>query len=172
MTRRTAAVPALLVAGVMSLAGCRSGTQASPAAVHRSSAADFVDATGYRAALQRSFAAYRWPADFRPDLDVLADKSGPPAGARMSAGGERTVLEIVNRCAWYLSWDAARTRGGKAAAAAALRVMTDVLPAYGASDPDGQQLARDTARRATLGDPALARQYVRANCDTTKFVSS
>jgi hypothetical protein len=149
-----------------------SPTSASASTRTSGRSGEFVDATAYRAALLKTYAAFHWPADYRPDLDALAAQSGPPPGARISAGGEQTVLEIVNRCAWYLSWDAARRRHDSAAAAGALAVMTDVLPTYGAADPDGQQLARDTAQRAGLGDPALARQYVRANCDTTKFLAS
>ena len=162
---------ALSVMVVITLSGCAGASSPeSSSSGKRAATKDFVDAAGYRAALQKAYASYTWPADTRPDLAALAMKSGPPPGARISADGGAAVLSIVNRCAWYRSWNAARDRRDAVAARAALKVMTEVLPTFGASDPSGQQLARETAQRAALGDPSLARQYVQANCDATKFL--
>jgi hypothetical protein len=145
-------IAALAVALV---AGCAAP---QPAAVR------LVDQQQYTKAMRDSSSTFTWPDGRRPDLAVLAEKSGPGTD-KAPAGSERIVLEITNSCAWYLGWEDARKRGDEAAAARALRVMDEVLPKYSPEDPDGQRYARETAKKAKAGDGAQAADYVTSNCD-------
>ena len=125
----------------------------------------FVDQRQYTEAMRDNSSAFTWPDGRKPDLTVLAEKSGPGTD-KAPAGSERIVLEITNSCAWYLGWEDARRRGDQTAASNALRVMDEVLPKFSPEDPDGQRYARDTAAKAKQGDGSLAADYVANNCDS------
>ncbi|MEU3647516.1 hypothetical protein AB0E59_29310 [Lentzea sp. NPDC034063] len=124
-----------------------------------------VDQQRYTRDMRDGSAKFTWPDGRRPDLDVLAEKSGPGPD-KAPPGSERIVLEITNSCAWYLGWEDARGRGDQAAAAAALKVMGEVLPTFSPEDPDGQRYARETAAKAGQGDGSLAADYVTNNCES------
>lgn len=124
-----------------------------------------VDQRQYAKAVRDSSSAFTWPDGRRPDLDVLAEKSGPGPD-KAPAGSERIVLEITNSCAWYLGWQDARKRGDQAAESQALKVMGEVLPKFSPEDPDGQRYARETAAKAKAGDGAQAADYVTSNCES------
>lgn len=145
-----------LAALVALVAGCSSPPPPAPV--------QLVDQQQYTKALQDTYSRFTWPPGRKPDLAVLAEKSGPGQD-RLPAGSERIVLEISNSCAWYLDWADARQRGDQAAAAAALKVMDEVLPKFSPEDPDGQRYARETAAKAKTGDGAQAADYVTANCE-------
>ncbi|MBP2034539.1 hypothetical protein [Streptomyces avidinii] len=140
------------------LSGCADGPRSA-------AATELLDRQGYDAVLRRSSLSYRWPADYRPDLDRLSADSAPGGGEAALAGSERIILEIANSCAWYRSWDDARGRADHARAEEALTVLEEVLPGYGPQNPDGRRYAREAASRARAGDPSLARQFTEANCD-------
>lgn len=140
------------------LAGC-AAPQAAP---------QFVDQRQYTEAMRDGSAKFTWPDGRRPDLAVLAEKSGPGPD-KAPAGSERVVLEITNSCAWYLGWEDARTRGDQAAAGKALQVMDEVLPKFSPEDPDGQRYARETAEKARAGDGSLAADYVANNCESVSW---
>lgn len=124
-----------------------------------------MDQRQYAEAVRDGFAKFTWPDGRKPDLAVLAEKSGPGPD-KAPAGSERIVLEITNSCAWYLGWEDARKRGDQAAAAKALRVMDEVLPKFSPEDPDGQRYARETVTKARAGDGTLAADYVTNNCES------
>jgi hypothetical protein len=145
-----------LIAAVILVAGCAAPQPVAPAV---------VDQQQYTQAMQDGFARYTWPDGRKPDLAVLAEKSGPGPD-RAPAGSERIVLEMTNACAWYLGWEDARKRGDQAAVSQALKVMDEVLPAFSPEDPDGQRYARETAAKARAGDGAQAADYVTSNCDS------
>lgn len=150
-----------LIAGLVAVvfaAGC-----ASPAEPK------LVGQQEYAKAVRDSYSAFTWPDGRKPDLEVLAEKSGPGDGNAPS-GSERIVLEITNSCAWYLDWEDARRRGDQSAAAAALKVMGEVLPRFSPEDPDGQKYARETAAKAQQGDGGLAADYVAANCESVRWI--
>ena len=67
----------------------------------------FVDQRQYVQAVHDSASKLTWPDGRTPDLDVLAEKSGPGPD-KAPAGSERIVLEMTNACAWYLGWEDAR----------------------------------------------------------------
>ena len=139
------------------LAGC-----ATP---QRSPQAQFVDQQQYAKAMRDSASKLSWPDGRTPDLDVLAENSGPGPD-KAPAGSERIVLEMTNSCAWYLGWEDARKRGDDTAAGKALKVMDEVLPKFSPEDPDGQRYARETAAKARNGDGSLAADYVANNCES------
>lgn len=151
---------ALIVLGLLLLAAC--GQQQAPAL-------RVLDQQQYTAALHEQYKAFQWPADRRPDLAVLAERSGP-GDAKIQAGGETVVLEIANSCAWYLTWDAARARGDAEAERLAFKVIDEVLPTYTPQDPAGQKYARDTAVKAKAGDKSMVDDFVAANCDTVRWL--
>lgn len=124
-----------------------------------------MDQRQYAEAVRDGFAKFTWPDGRKPDLAVLAEKSGPGPD-KAPAGSERIVLEITNSCAWYLGWEDARKRGDQAAVAKALRVMDEVLPKFSPEDPDGQRYARETVTKARAGDGTLAADYVTNNCES------
>lgn len=83
----------------------------------------------------------------------------------------QATLGVVNTCAWYLSWDAATARKDHVASEGALKVMAGELAKYPPpQDLGGREFVTRVAERAKAGDPALARQYVLANCDTTAWI--
>ncbi|WP_394621737.1 hypothetical protein JNUCC0626_22430 [Lentzea sp. JNUCC 0626] len=151
MERKLTALLALVL-----LTGCAAPPQQVP---------ELVDQQRYARDLQDGSARFSWPDSRKPDLGVLAEKSGPGPD-RAPAGSERIVLEITNSCAWYLDWEDARKRGDQAAATKALQVMGEVLPKFSPEDPDGQRYARETAAKAERGDGSLAADYVTNNCDS------
>ncbi|WP_156212620.1 hypothetical protein [Lentzea aerocolonigenes] len=148
----TALLPISLVA-VALLAGC-----ATPQP-------QFVDQGQYAKAVRDSASKLTWPDGRTPDLDVLAEKSGPGPD-KAPVGSERIVLEMTNACAWYLGWEDARKRGDQAAESTALKVMDEVLPKFSPEDPDGQRYARETAAKAKAGNGSLAADYVANNCES------
>jgi hypothetical protein len=127
-----------------------------------------VDQQQYAEAMRDNSSAFTWPDGRKPDLAVLAEKSGPGPD-RAPAGSERIVLEITNSCAWYLGWEDARKRGDQAAASQALKVMDEVLPRFSPEDPDGQRYARETATKAKAGDGSQAADYVTSNCESVAW---
>jgi hypothetical protein len=150
---------ALACAALVLAAGCAT-PQPQPA---------LLDQQQYAKAVRDSYSGFTWPVGRTPDLGVLADRSGPGEQGRVPAGSERTVLEITNSCAWYAHWEDARRRGDQAAAAAALKVMDEVLPKFSPEDPGGQEYARETAAKARAGDGAQAADYVTTNCDSVRW---
>ncbi|MFI7353895.1 hypothetical protein ACIBTP_08105 [Streptomyces avidinii] len=153
-----AAVGAFVIGLSALLMGCADGPRSA-------AGTQLLDRQGYGAALRQGSRSYRWPADYRPDLDRLSADSAPGGGEAAPAGSERIILEIANSCAWYHSWDDARGRADQARAEEALTVLEEVLPGYGPQNPDGRRYAREAASRARAGDPSLARQFTEANCD-------
>jgi hypothetical protein len=130
-----------------------------------------VDQAGYDVELRQNYSRLTWPPDYRPDLDRLIEATRPTSDERLPAGVTLTVLQVVDSCAWYLSWDAARSRADQAASERALQVMAGELTRFPpGEDLAGKQFVELVAERARAGDPALARQYVLANCDTTVWV--
>lgn len=151
-----------LVACAALAAGCSSPAPQQQATVQ------LVDQQQYAKAMRDNYSAFTWPKGHRPDLAVLAEKSGPGED-RLPSGSERVILEITNSCAWYLDWAEARRRGDQAAATAALKVMDEVLPKFSPEDPDGQRYARETAAKAKAGDGTQAADYVTSNCDAVRW---
>ncbi|MEU0277544.1 hypothetical protein [Streptomyces sp. NPDC006195] len=150
--------------GLMTVAACGRSPAASPVSPIT------LNQAGYATELRQSFGQYHWPPDYRPDTDRLIEATQPLADERLSAGVTRTVLDIVNSCAWYLSWDAATARGDREASEGALRVMAGKLTRYPpAEDLRGKEFVTRAAERAKAGDPEMARQYVRANCQTVRW---
>jgi hypothetical protein len=145
-----------LIAAVILVAGCAAPQPVAPAV---------VDQQQYTQAMQDGSARYTWPDGRKPDLTVLAEKSGPGPD-RAPAGSERIVLEMTNACAWYLGWEDARKRGDQEAVSHALKVMDEVLPTFSPEDPDGQRYARETAKKAKAGDGSQASDYVTSNCES------
>ena len=145
----------IAVLAVAVVAGCAS-PQPQP---------QLVDQQQYAKAVRDSSSAFTWPEGRKPDLAVLAEKSGPGPD-RAPAGSERIVLEITNSCAWYLGWEDARKRGDRTAESQALQVMDEVLPKFSPEDPDGQRYARETAAKAKAGDGSQAADYVTSNCES------
>jgi hypothetical protein len=112
----------------------------------------------------------RRPADFRPDVDRLIEVTGPASDELAPAVNAGLALRVVNTCAWYLSWDAARSRHDQAAVDAALRVMADDLPGFPPPDDvGGREFVRRAAERAGAGDPGQVLDYVAANCASTAW---
>ncbi|NKE61222.1 hypothetical protein FXN61_32400 [Lentzea sp. PSKA42] len=144
------------LAALALVAGCASP---QPAPVQ------LVDQQQYTKAMRDNSSTFTWPESRKPDLAVLAEKSGPGRD-RAPSGSERIVLEITNSCACYLGWEDARKRGDQAAASQALKVMDEVLPKFSPEDPDGQRYARETAAKAKAGDGSQAADYVANNCDS------
>ncbi len=140
------------------VAGC-AAPQAQP---------QLVNQQQYAKAVQDSSARFTWPDGRKPDLAVLAEKSGPGPD-RAPAGSERIVLEMTNSCAWYLGWEDARKRGDRTAESKALEVMDEVLPKFSPEDPDGQRYAREAAAKAKKGDGSLAADYVANNCESVRW---
>lgn len=138
------------------LAGCAAPQAAEPR---------LVDQQQYTRDMRDGSAKFTWPDGRKPDLAVLAEKSGPGPD-KAPSGSERIVLEITNSCAWYLGWEDARKRGDQTAQTAALKVMDEVLPKFSPEDPDGQRYARETAAKAKAGDGSLAADYVANNCES------
>src|SRR5690349_25032433 len=95
------------------VAGCAAPQPVAPAV---------VDEQQYTRAMRDGFARYTWPDGRKPDLAVLAEKSGPGPD-RAPAGSERIVLEMTNACAWYLGWEDARKSGDQPAVSRAWKVM-------------------------------------------------
>lgn len=162
-----------VVAGTVLLSGCAAAdTTGDEHPKGAQNQVKMVDQNGYETALKKSVSQYRWPKDYTPDLPALLAQTGPGDQGQIQAGGEHTVLGIINSCAWYLSWNSARKDKRKTDAAAALKVMTEVVPGYSKEDPDGQTFARQAAEKAGLGDPTMALQFVTANCDNTKWAKA
>jgi hypothetical protein len=158
----------ILVASLaLLLTGC--GTSAPPAADQQEKASTFYTADEYAAAVRSAQNSYKWPADRRPDIDKVIRDSAPPEAARAQAGLEKTVLSIVNACAWYLSWNDAVAAGRKEQAANALSVISGDLPAR-EDDPSIRQLAEEIAARAKAGDSQPALEYAEANCDNVTWL--
>lgn len=154
----------VMAASLVTVAACDQGPAPSPAVPTP------LDRAGYATELRKFYDRFRWPSDYRPDLDRLIEATRPAADERLPAGVTRAVLNVVNSCAWYLSWDAATARRDDAASGSALRVMTEDLTNYPPpKDQEGRDFVIRVAERAKAGDPAPARQYVRANCDTTRW---
>jgi hypothetical protein len=149
------------------LAAC--GTTAPPAVETHDKPLTFYTAAEYAAAVRSAQNSYRWPADRHPDIERVIRDSSPPEGARAQAGLEKTVLSIVNACAWYLSWNDAVAAGRAQQAADALNVIAGELPQR-EEDPSTRQLALDIAARAKAGDTKPAMDYAQANCDNVTWL--
>lgn len=159
-----------LVMLTVTLTACSASGNDAPTAsgAKGGEAGDMIDSAHFRAALHQISAKYTWPADHRPDLDALGRQTDP--GGLIGADGPRVVMEIINECAWDLSWLAARDSGDAAVERQALDTLTNVIPKLPTLDKSGRQFARDAATKARLGDPSLVQQFPLANCDNTKWI--
>ena len=145
----------LLVILLFLVVGCASAPVTPPAPVV------VLDAAGYAAEFQATYVDLTWPVDYRPELSTLIKVTAPDPGQGVEKGYSRRVLDVVNTCAWYKSWDSAVRRHDSATANAALTVMTDVLTGYPPPiDTAGRVFVQDAADHARSGNPDLARQYV------------
>ncbi|MET0133315.1 MAG: hypothetical protein ABW215_06950 [Kibdelosporangium sp.] len=168
----TKSLPPLAFVALCMLVGVACGReQPEPQAVPASIVV--VDQAGYGKELRDHYGGFRWPPDFRPDVDRLVTATQPAPAERVQSGVARTVLNVVNSCAWYLSWDTAHSRADHQAIGDALQVMTDVLTTFPPpADPVGKEFVERVAAQAEIGDPEPARQYVATNCPEIVWVAA
>lgn len=135
-------------------------------------------ASEYVLAIEALFPRYDWPSAFgmTEELLVMTIFQGKDPGDdpnEYQVGLETTVLRIVNTCAWFSEWLAARSDQNQAREASALDVMVNLLPHLPGAErnsPSSVEAVNNAVAAAQLGDPALVQQHVNANCTMLTFI--
>lgn len=154
------ALPRAVLAVVVAVLcwGCSSTPEGPPSG--------FRDSKGYQEEARAAYGTFEWPRNVGPSLDEILHQNRPQEGQFYQEGSAIVMMETVNSCAWYLSWNTAHQNDDSAAVTSALAVMADRIPrdAGAKEGPEVEKFYQEIARKASLGDGSGAVDFLRANC--------
>lgn len=126
----------------------------------------FYTTQEFQAAITALFDYYEWPAGYMPDVPAITAGFDEPqfAGITHEVPGQYTIVGGYFTCAWGQTWLDAFAGGDIATMDFSMQNLRAELALNPMNVPATQAHFQNMYDTASLGDPALLRRHVDANC--------
>lgn len=133
----------------------------------------FYTAQEMQAAVTALFAYFEWPARYTPDVEAATSwfGEGALADALFQVPGEYTAVGMYFKCAWGQTWLDAFAGGDTSTMDESMRNLREELLLNPLDNRSAQDHNKDIYDKASLGDPALLRQFVDVNCGGMEWIA-
>lgn len=129
--------------------------------------------TEFQAAISALFGYYEWPARYTPDVETATSwyGEGELADALFQVPGEYTVVGMYFKCAWGQTWLDAFADGDTASMDESMRNLREELVINPLNAHSAQDHNKEIYDKASLGEPALLRQFVDVACGGMDWIA-